>query len=230
VLLGQGTPIIGPYTPGSYWYNDKIEDYPHDPEKAKALLAEAGWADHDGDGVLDKDGKPFAFTILTNQGNDQRIKTATIIQDNLKRIGIKAKVRTVEWAAFLKEFIDKGNFDALVMGWTTIIDPDLYNVWHSSRAVPGGLNFIGYKNAELDGLLERGRHMVDRAERKKVYDRAQEILHEDQAYCFLYAPMALNVVSARIRGIEPAPAGIGYNFEEWWIPSALQKTKTTMKQ
>ena len=228
VLLGQGTPIIGPYKPGTYWYNDKIEDYSHDPEKAKALLAEAGWTDSDGDGVLDKDGKPFAFTILTNQGNDQRIKTATIIQDNLKRIGVQAKVRTVEWAAFLKEFIDKGNFDALVMGWTTIIDPDLYNVWHSSKAVPGGLNFIGYKNAELDGLLDKGRHLVDRAERKKVYDRAQEILHEDQPYCFLYAPMSLNVVSARIRGIEPAPAGIGYNFEEWWIPSALQKTKTTM--
>lgn len=230
VLLGQGTPIIGPYKPGTYWYNNKIKPYGLNPEKAKTLLAEAGWTDTDGDGVLDKDGKPFAFTLLTNQGNDQRIKTATIVQDNLKRIGIQVKVRTVEWAAFLKEFVDPGNFDALVMGWTTIIDPDLFNVWHSSKAVPGGLNFIGYKNAELDGLLEEGRHLVDREERKKVYDRAQEILHEDQPYCFLYSPLSLNVVSARIQGIEPAPAGITYNFEQWWIPASLQKNKTTATQ
>lgn len=229
VLLGQGTPIVGPYKPGTYWYDTRIADYPHDPDKAKALLAEAGWTDSDGDGVLDKDGRPFAFTILTNQGNDQRIKTATIIQDNLKRIGVQVKVRTVEWAAFLKEFIDTGKFEALLMGWTTIIDPDLYNVWHSSKAVPGGLNFIGYRNAELDSLLDRGRHLVDRAERKKIYDRAQEILHHDQPYCFLYSPLALNVVSSRIRGIEPAPAGIGYNFEEWWIPAALQR-KTAERQ
>ncbi|WP_461211141.1 peptide-binding protein [Desulfocurvus sp. DL9XJH121] len=223
VLLGQGTPIIGPYKPGTYWCDEDIKPYGYDPAKAGEMLARAGWKDSDGDGVLDKDGRPFAFTILTNQGNDQRIKIATIIQDNLKRVGIAVKVRTVEWAAFLKEFIDTGRFEALVMGWTTIIDPDLYNVWHSSKAVPGGLNFIGYKNPELDELLDKGRHLVDRAERKKVYDRAQEILHRDQPYCFLYSPMALNVVSARIQGIEPAPAGISYNFEDWWIPAALQK-------
>ncbi|MBU1002917.1 MAG: peptide-binding protein [Proteobacteria bacterium] len=229
VLLGQGSVTGGPYKPGTYWVNDKIEPYPFDPAKAKALLAEVGWTDSDDDGVLDKDGKPFAFTILTNQGNEQRIKIATIIQSNLKGVGISVKIRTVEWAAFLKEFVDKGNFDALVMGWTTIIDPDLYNVWHSSSAVPGGLNFVGYKNAELDGLLDRGRHLVDRVERKKLYDRAQEILHRDQPYCFLYSPMALNVVSARIQGIQPAPAGLSYNFEEWWIPKSLQ-TNTARQQ
>jgi len=223
VLLGQGSLITGPYKPGTYWVNENIKPYPYDPAKAKELLAAEGWTDHDGDGILDKDGRPFAFTILTNQGNEQRIKTATIVQANLKAVGIEVKIRTVEWAAFLKEFIDTGNFDALVMGWSTIIDPDLYNVWHSSMAVPGGLNFIGYKNPELDALLEKGRHVVDRAERKKIYDKAQEILHEDQPYCFLYSPMALNVVSARIQGIEPAPAGIAYNFEDWWIPKSLQK-------
>lgn len=224
VLLGQGTVVTGPYKPGTYWVNDAIEPYPYDPAKAREMLAEAGWTDSDGDGILDRDGRRFAFTILTNQGNEQRIKTATIVQSNLKDVGIEVKIRTVEWAAFLKEFIDKGNFDALVMAWSTIIDPDLYNVWHSSKADPGGLNFIGYENAELDDIIDRARYVVDRVQRKKLYDRAQEILHEDQPYCFLYSPMALNVVSARIQGITPAPAGLSYNFEEWWIPKSMQKT------
>lgn len=224
VYFGLGTPVIGPYKPDSLWYNKDIEPYAYSPEQAKRMLAEAGWKDSDGDGLLDKNGKPFEFTIMTNQGNKQRERIAIIIQENLSALGIKVNIRTVEWAAFLKEFIDKNNFDAIVMGWSTIIDPDLYNVWHSSNAVPGGLNFIRYINPELDELLEEGRHMVNRDERKKLYDRVQMILHEDQPYCFLVAAKSLPVVSARIRGISPAPAGIGYNFTEWWIPKKYQKT------
>ncbi len=224
VLLGLGEPTIGPYKPGTWVYNDKIVDYAYDPAAAGAMLAEAGWADADGDGVLDKDGRPFEFTLMTNQGNDQRIKAATIIQANLAAVGVRVKIRTVEWSAFIKEFIDKGNFEALVLGWNILIEPDLYNVWHSSQSEPGGLNFIGYKDEELDELLDKGRHTMDQAGRKAIYDRVQEILHRDQPYNFLYCPLALPIVAARVRGIEPAPAGITHNFERWWIPKDLQKS------
>jgi len=224
VLLGLGKPVIGPYKPGTWVYNESITDYALDTAQAKALLAEAGWVDSDGDGLLDKDGQPFEFTIMTNQGNESRIKAATIIQANLAAIGVRAKIRTVEWSALLKEFIDKSAFEVLVMGWNIIIDPDIYNVWHSSKAVPGGLNFVGYKNTELDALLDTGRHTVGQAERKVIYDRVQEILHEDQPYTFLFCPLSLPIVAARVQGIEPAPAGITHNFEKWWIPSDLQNS------
>lgn len=220
VMLGQGIPAFGPYKPGTWVYNETLAPYPYDPDKARAMLAQAGWIDRDGDGILDRDGKPFAFTILVNQGNDQRIKTAIIIQSQFKALGIKVQIRTVEWAAFIKEFVNKGRFDAVILGWNILQDPDLYDVWHSSRAEPGGLNFTNYRNAEVDALLVQARSTTDLALRKRLYDRFQEILHEEQPYAFLYVPYALPIVAARFQGIEPAPAGIMYNFDRWWLRPA----------
>ncbi len=225
VLLGEGQSTIGPYKPGTWVYDTHIKDYSYDPARAKDLLAQAGWRDRDGDGWLDREGRAFEFTILTNQGNSLRIKAATIIQYRLKQIGIEVKIRTVEWATFIKEFVNKGRFDALLLGWNILQDPDSYNVWHSSKAVPGGLNFVGYENKELDLLLEKGRRLIDQKDRKPVYDRIQEILHRDQPYCFLYVPMSLPIVQSRFMGIEPAPAGITYNFNDWWVPTSLQRTR-----
>ncbi len=227
VLLGQGVVTAGPFIPGTWVYDDALTPYPYDPEKARQLLAEAGWTDSDHDGWLDKDGKRFSFTILTNQGNDQRIKSAIIIQSQLKALGIEVRIRTVEWAAFIKEFVNKGRFDALILAWTVPQDPDTYAVWHSSSAKPGGLNFTQFKNAEVDSLLEQARATTDQAERKRLYDRFQEILHQEQPYTFLYVPYALPIVQARFHGIEPAPAGIMYNFDRWWVPRDLQKFQVT---
>jgi peptide/nickel transport system substrate-binding protein len=223
VLLGFGQKATGPYKPDTWPHNPNVKSYPYDPEKAKALLAEAGWCDNDGNGILEKDGKPFSFTIITNQGNDQRIKTGEIIQRRFRELGVEVKLRVIEWASFLKEFINPGNFDAVIMGWTISIDPDVYDVWHSSKTRSGELNFIGFKNTEVDNLLEKGRRTLDQAERKKFYDRFQEILAEEQPYTFLYVPDALPVVASRFRGVEPAPAGIMHNFIRWYVPSSKQK-------
>ncbi len=225
VLLGLGQVATGPYKPGSWPYNPDVARYPYDPEKAKAMLAEAGWRDTDGDGILDKNGKPFAFTIVTNQGNDQRSKSGEIIQRRLKEVGIDVKLRVIEWASFLKEFINPGNFDATILGWTVPPDPDSYNVWHSSKTKLGELNFVNFQSAEVDQLLETGRRTLDQAERKKLYDRFQEILAEEQPYTFLYVPDALPVVASRFRGVEPAAAGIMHNFIEWYVPAKEQKFK-----
>lgn len=225
VLLGLGRVATGPYKPGTYWYNPKVRRYPYDPDKARELLAQAGWKDRDGDGLLDKDGQPFVFTIITNQGNSYRANAGVIIQNRLAKIGVKVKLRVIEWAAFLKEFIQKGRFEACLLAWTIPSDPDLYDVWNSGAARPGGLNHIYYKNPELDRLLAAGRRTFDQAERKAIYDRIQQILADDQPYTFLYLPDALPIVNARIKGIQPAPAGISYNFIHWWVPKARQGVK-----
>ena len=102
-------------------------------------------------------------------------------------------------------------------------DPDLFDVWHSSKTHFKELNFISYKNEEVDRLIMEGRHTFDREKRKQAYFRIQEILAEDQPYVFLYVPYALPIIHKRFRGIEPAPAGITYNFVKWYVPKPEQK-------
>ncbi len=223
VLLGQGIPAFGPFKPGVWAYHPTLKPMPQNVAAARALLAEAGFTDSDGDGLLDRNGKPFSFTILTNQGNDQRILTATVIQAQLRAIGIDVHIRTVEWAAFIREFVNKGRFDAIILGWTIPQDPDIYQVWHSSQAVEGGLNFTYYKNPEVDRLLEEARSIPDQSTRARLYYRIQEVLDAEQPYCFLYVPYALPVVQKRFQGVKPALAGLMYNFEKWWVPKELQR-------
>jgi peptide/nickel transport system substrate-binding protein len=220
-LMGQGEPTVGPYKPDAWAYNHAVKDYPYDPEKALALLREAGWQKGP-DGMLYKEGRRFSFTLLTNQGNEQRVKTAVIIRSMLEKLGIEVNIRSVEWAAFIKQFVMPGRFDAVILGWTLPQDPDGYDVWHSSRR-EGGLNFVGYADAEADACLEAARSTLDQAVRKKHYDRFQEILHRDQPYCFLYVPYDLTAVQRRFRGMDPAPAGVFYNVEEWWVPLDEQR-------
>ena len=222
VLLGMGQVAHGPYKPGTWASNPNIKAFGYDVVRAQKLLEDAGWREKGKDGILVKDGKRFSFTILTNQGNAERLKTALIIQQRLRGVGIEVKIRVVEWASFLKNFIDKGDFEAIILGWTIGQDPDLFDVWHSSKTGPKELNFIGFKNVEVDRLLEEGRGTFDMKKRQLAYWRIQEILAEEQPYTFLYVPDALPVVNARFRGIEPAPAGISYNYIKWYVPKEEQ--------
>jgi peptide/nickel transport system substrate-binding protein len=225
VLLGMGRPANGPFKSDMWENNQNVKPYPYDPQKARELLAEAGWTDSDGDGLLDKNGQPFQFTIMTNQGNKLREQTGLIIQGRLAEIGIKVNLRIVEWAAFLKEYLEKQNFEAIVMGWTIPVATDLYDVWHSSKTKPGELNFISYGNEEVDRLIDEGRFTLDQAVRKKAFDRIQEIFYDDAPCVFLYVPDTLPAISSRIVGPEVAPAGVGKNFRDWYVPLDKQRYK-----
>jgi peptide/nickel transport system substrate-binding protein len=216
IMLGLGSPCTGPFSTVSWAYNPDVKTYPYDPERARRMLAEEGWKPGP-DGILVKDGRAFRFTILTNQGNNERIRTAEIIQQNLKAVGIDVSIRVMEWQAFLEQ-IDKRSFEAIILGWGMGRDPDLYDIWHSSKTKKGEYNFIGYKNAEVDRLLVEGRRTFDIEKRKKIYYRIHEILAEEQPYAFLYVPDALPIVHKRFKGIEPAPLGIFYNFIKWHVP------------
>lgn len=223
VLLGLGRPAVGPYKPGTWWYREDVTSYDFDPVRATALLAEAGWRDTNGDSILDREGKPFRFTIRTNQGNLVRQQTAEIIQRRLRAVGIDAQIHVVEWAAFLNSFIRKKDFEAIILGWGLGLDPDQYDVWHSSKTGPEELNHVSYQNRRVDELLEAGRRTYDEARRKAIYGELQAIMAEEQPVVFLFVPDALPVVSSRVRGIQPAPAGISYNFTHWYVPESLQR-------
>lgn len=227
VLLGLGKPATGPYKPGTWAYNENVKTYSYNPQKARELLRAAGWTKTNNDGFLEKDGLPFTFELITNQGNETRQKCAEIIQRQLKEVGIDVKIRILEWAAFINDFINKRRFEAVILGWTIPLDPDAYDVWHSSKTAPEELNFISYKNPEVDALLEKARSTFDQKLRKKYYDRFQEILVEDQPYTFLYVPDELVIISKRFRGIEPAPIGLSHNFIKWYVPKDEQKYTMT---
>ncbi len=224
VRLGLGSAATGPYPPHYWAYNPKVREYAYDPEKAESLLADAGWIDSDNDDILDRDGEPFQFTIITNQGNDERKQAAEIIQQNLKAVGIAVKIKIVEWQAFINQFVDKRKFEAIILGWSIGIDPDNYIMWHSSQTGPNEYNFVSYSNPEVDRLLVLGRKTFDREKRQEIYRKIHAILAEDQPYCFLFVPDALPIVNTKFHGIRQEKGGIWYNFEDWWVPKRLQRS------
>ena len=223
VVLGLGREATGPFRPGIWADNPNVKPVPFDPKRAQALLAEAGWKEKNGHGLLVKDGVPFTFELLTNQGNDERKKVAEIIQARLREIGVGVEIRILEWAALLKEHIKKRQFQAIILGWGTGLDPDQYVVWHSSQMGPDELNHISYANPEVDALLEAGRSSCVQADRTRYYHRLHQVLADDQPLVFLYWRDVLPVVSSRIYGIDPGAAGIKWNFSDWFVPKALQK-------
>ncbi|MBI4593101.1 MAG: peptide-binding protein, partial [Candidatus Rokubacteria bacterium] len=223
VLLGLGREATGPYKPGTWVYNPNVKTYAYNPARARHLLAQAGWKAQNTDGLLVRNGKPFTFTIMTNQGNDERRKVAEIIQASLREIGVGVEIKTLEWSSFIREYIRKRRFEAIILGWGIGYDPDQYEIWHSSKTGSDELNHISYANPEVDELLERGRSSCVGAERKQSYDRLQEVLAEDQPIVFLYFREALPAVAARVHGIVGSPNGIRFNFTEWFVPRGRQR-------
>jgi peptide/nickel transport system substrate-binding protein len=223
VLMGLGEVATGPYPKASWAYPSDIQPDPYDPETSKRLLAEAGWVDTDGDGVLDRNGEPFEFTILTNQGNLARELTAQIIQRQLGRVGIRVKIWVLEWSTLLHEFIDKRRFEAILLGWALSRDPDLYDLFHSSKTGFGEFNFLGYANPHVDRLLEEGRRTFDIHKRREIYQTLHRLLNEDQPVCFLFVPDALPAIHGRFQNVETSPLGMGYNLIHWYVPSSRQR-------
>jgi len=226
VYLGLGINIASPYKPGTRWSNPELKPYPYDVTKAKALLKEAGFVDSDGDGIVERDGKPFAFEIITNQ-NKEREKSAVLIQRRLKDVGIDVQIRAIEWASFISRFIKTGDFDVVVLGWGLGLDPDQFNIWHSSQNQPGQFNFINYNNPKIDALLEQGRLELNPDKRMKIYHEFAKELLEDSPIVYLSAGYGLTAIHKRVKGIDsPAPpAGIGYNSKEWYIPEQLRRVE-----
>jgi peptide/nickel transport system substrate-binding protein len=217
VLFGQGEPIASIFKPGTWASHPTLQPVAFDKTRANALLDAAGWK-REGTGLRTKNGQPFVFTVVTNQGNETRLKTAQVMQAMLAEVGIKMEIRVQEWSSFLTTVLKPRAFDAILMGWSLPAEPDPFDIWHSSKQGPDDFNIIGFNNAEADKAIEASRRTFNQAERQKHLFALQDILAEEQPYLWLYAPYALVAVHKRVQGITPAPAGIGYNSTEWWVP------------
>ncbi|MCE5300204.1 MAG: peptide-binding protein [Spirochaetia bacterium] len=221
---GLARPLTGPFIPGSWAYNNSVAGYGYDLEKSEKLLAQEGWK-KGSDGVLEKDGVKFSFILYTNQGNKEREQVAAIAQQQWGKLGINVRVRVLAWNIFITEFVDKRKFDAIVMGWSLSRDPDCYDIWSSEKTKEGEFNFIGYKNSEVDALLDEARSVYDINKRAVLYKKAHALIASDCPYTFLYTPLALSAYHKRFHGITVDPAGIGYNFIRWYVPLEIQKYK-----
>ena len=230
VIYGLGSVCTGPFVPNSWAYNKDVKPLPYDPEKAKKLLKEAGWKPGP-DGILQKSLKkkepatPFHFKLFTNQGNVSRERIATIVQQQLKQVGIDCQPQIMEWTTLLSEYINKRKYDAMVMGWGFTPEPDCYLTWHSSQMGEHQYNMVDYKNKRIDRLLVEGRETLNPKKRAKIYHRIHKILSDDVACTFLYVPYALPAVHKRFKGLEVNRNGISWHPERWYVPLDQQKYK-----
>jgi peptide/nickel transport system substrate-binding protein len=219
ILFGLGTIVTGPFYVNSPDYDRSIQQYPYDPKAALQLLHEAGWEDRDGDGILDRGSLPFEFEFLVSAGSKIREQVATILQENLKQVGIRMQIRRLEWAVFIQR-IQAHDFDACALGWSMGWEQDPFQVWHSSQAEKGS-NFVGFINEQADRIIETARQEFDAEKRHRLYHQFHEIVHEEQPYTFLFTAESLVAVDRRFANVQVYPLGLAPR--EWWVSAALQR-------
>lgn len=196
---GQASPAKNPIPPSVEGYNDDIEAYPYDPEKAKALLAEAGYPDG-------FEMELWAMPVSRPYMPDGK-KVAELLQSNFADIGVKAKIVTYEWATYLEK-TKAGEADAFLLGWTGAngdADDFIYSLWHKDNI--GGMNSTQYSNEELNQVLTEARSITDQDKRNELYMKAQEIMHEDPPIIPLVHTTPVLAARADITGFDPHPTG-----------------------
>lgn len=229
VLSGEGKPATGPYYSNTPYYDPEVKPLPYDPKGALALLEQAGYRKNAA-GILEKDGKPLAFTLVTNAGNLQRKAIMTIAQEAWSKLGIDAKVQAFEWTVFLEEFVDQNNFDAIVLAWGGGgINPDMYTIWHSNQTNPYQANHAGYQSPQADALIGQIRATYDEVELVRLTRKLHRTIAEDSPYAFLYERLIPYVFDRRIANVttdaegkeqisklKTPPSGeVFHSFREW---------------
>jgi peptide/nickel transport system substrate-binding protein len=216
----------GPWSPSLWCHDPGVKPLAYDPGAAMALLDQAGWKDVDGDGIREKDGIPFAFDLLAFQDRTV-IDILTAATDYMKKVGVRPTLRPLEAATYI-ERLQESDFQAAYLAWTVGVDPDYqYNVWHSSQ-YGRGRNFADYRNAQVDALFEEGRRTFDPAERKRIYQKIQRILYEDQACFFLYYLPHRFAIHRRFNGVTLSAFDPFLTYPgvfSWWVPKREQKCR-----
>jgi microcin C transport system substrate-binding protein len=223
--FGLSELATGPVYKQSEYASPKVMPVLFDPKKAADLLSLSGWKDSDKDGLLDKviAGKKVDFKFSLMYSNKDIEKYWTLYKEDLKKAGIEMELKYLEWNSFLKS-LDGGQFEAVNLGWG-MGDPDWdpKQIWHSSSAVTGGSNFIGYKNPEVDALIDQARLETDKAKRVNLLHKVYEIIAEDVPYAFLFNDRySLYATSNKIdKSYDTLTFNLGLNY--WW--SKNQKTR-----
>jgi peptide/nickel transport system substrate-binding protein len=199
-----------------------IKPWPFDPQRAKELLDEAGWVDSDGDGLRDKDGVAFRFKYMIASDIALHTQIARLLKDEAAKVGIDVTPEPYEWSVFSQKLLDR-KFDAVNLAWHGVVEEDPYQIWHSSQIGNRGSNYVGFRNAEADGLIENARKTLDEEKRNKLYHRFHRILHEEQPYTFIYTRPEQRFLHKRFQNVKVH--GLGLHKHEWYVPRGAQKYK-----
>jgi peptide/nickel transport system substrate-binding protein len=218
LLYGQGTVGTQPMISTIWAHDPTIQPYPFDPDSARALLEAAGWSDTDGDGILDKDGRRFSFALSTNVDNTLRVDVVTIVQQQLKDLGIEVRANTLEFNTFIEQLLAK-DFQAAVSGWNVGIKAELTPTFGSGEL----FNFVSADNARLDPLVKAAEVERDREKAQEMWSEAQRIIVDEAYYTFLFQQNDLVVVDQRFHDVEPDAYGWDSHLEEWFVPEGQQK-------
>jgi len=221
VFQGLGEITSGDNPPGSPDYDASIRPLPFDLERSRALLAEAGWKDSDGDGLVDKviDGKrmPFEFSLLIYGTAPEYSALANIFKEDLIKVGVKLTVASVEWSVMQKR-TDEKSFDAYTGGWLVDYESDPYQTWHSSQAdEPKGSNKVGFRNKEADQIIEKLRETFAPEERQALFHRLHRILHEEQPYSFIMYEKVVYCWRSAVKNVAFAKDRPIADSFPWWV-------------
>ena len=208
IMLGHAEPAVSPFSPRSPQHAPTIEPRPFDPERAASLLAEAGYADRDGDGVLeDEAGKPFEFELVYFQENEDTERIVLFLKDLYARAGVHLKPAPAEWPVML-DLLGKRDYDAITLGWTSGVETDVYQMFHGSQTEDGGDNFVHFQHAEFDRLVDQARATVREEERMPLWQAVEAIFHQEQPYTFLMRRKTLAFTDRRLHNLEVTKLGL----------------------
>lgn len=218
VNFGMAVPLNGPVAPILPAYNESANVlWNYNPQEAVEILSGEGWSDHDGDNIIDKNGVPFEFELLTESGNIRWEQVATIVQAQLAEIGIKATPRFLEPALLYGKLLPAKDFDAVIIGWSIGLTPDFSPLFHSSTFFTP-FHFTGYYSPEYDRLDENAKMALTDDQAREYYDQIAKLLSYDLPYTWLYYRMECSAVNSRFKDIIYDKRGMYVNPEDWWIP------------
>ena len=218
ILQGIGEIATGTYNSASPFYNPDIEPWPHDLDRARELLAEAGWVDEDGDGVLEKDGEEFSFEFTYSIGSETTRRIAKYLGDQCAAVGIRMSENPIDWSIFA-DTLSTRNFDAITFAWSANApESDPRQIWHSESILNQGDNFIQWSTPEMDETIDSIRTTLDLDARTRAWHEFHRIVHEEQPYTFLVARPWLRFVSKDFANVNMYPKGI--EKSEWYATPA----------
>jgi peptide/nickel transport system substrate-binding protein len=213
-LGAYGEPAVTDFSPIFRWATNKgLVPYPYDPDKARQLLRSAGWTDSNGDGILDRGGKDFEFTLYYNVGNKRREYVATVVQENLKRVGIKVNIQGVENTVLFQN-IDQKRYDAFIVGFSIGLAIDPSDRWGE---VTSTFNTVGFSNTRVGELLKLGLHVANEREAGPFWMEIQSIIHQEQPVTFLYWVKDIVGVNRRLKATNVNTLGVTDDIWDWTI-------------
>jgi peptide/nickel transport system substrate-binding protein len=222
LLKNSGRAITGPFNIYAPENDPNIKPLPYDIKAAAKLLDKAGWKDHDGDGIRDKDGTAFRFKFSYSADNGMYQNIANYLKDSAAKLGIELIPDPVEWSILITRLTDR-KFEAMIMGWGGAIVDDHFQIFHSSQIGNRGSNYVGFNNKKADELLEQFRRTLDDNKRIELGRELHRLLFEEQPYTFLFARPMYKILDRRFENVVVHKLGV--NEREWFVPKEKQKYK-----